>query len=118
MPAIRVPSRNKFGVSERDKRTYNGVVYASKAEATYAAQLDLMVRAKKIHGWARQVPMTLTVNGAHIGTHYIDFAIQETPDGPIKYVEIKGYETPDYKLKKKLLLALYPHINYEVIRAK
>lgn len=85
---------------------YNGNFYHSKLEAAYAAELDLRLRAKEIVGWTRQVPLDLVVNGYPICTYKIDFVV-EYPDGSREFVEVKGFETAEWRLKWKILEATF-----------
>lgn len=107
--------RNKFGVAPKEQRTYNGVLYASKAEAEDAIGLDLLLKAKAIRKWERQTPLLFAVKGVVVFRHYVDFKVTGL-DGSIRYIERKGVETPIYKLKMKLLLADNPTLAtyYEV----
>lgn len=95
------------GNKYRAKRTdYGGSVYHSKLEAAYAQELDLRMRAGDIKGWERQVRLDLRVNGQHICDYKIDFVV-EHHDGSREYVECKGVEMPDWKLKWSLLEATF-----------
>ena len=88
------------------KTVYNGVTYHSKFEAEYAQKLDWRVKAKDIDSWDRQVKIALNVNGVHICNYFIDFIIIHN-NGNFELAEIKGVETPVWKLKWKLFLATY-----------
>jgi hypothetical protein len=85
---------------------YKGVYYASQLEANYGAELDRRLNAKQIKGWKRQVPVDLRVNGILICTYRVDFEV-EYPDGLIEWVETKGRETADWRVKARLLEAIY-----------
>lgn len=87
------------------KQNYNGSRYDSKKEATYAAQLDLLIKAKEIKGYERQFPLKMYVNGKHVTTWRVDFKV-ENKDGVIEFHEVKGFPTPEYNLKRKLFEAL------------
>lgn len=99
--------------------TYGGHLYHSIKEANYAAELDLRVRAKDIRNWKRQVPLDLCVNGYKICTYRIDFEIEHL-DGSTELVEVKGFETPEWRLKWKLLEAIWsknrPEVKLTVVR--
>jgi len=97
------------------KTELRGVTYDSKKEAKYAEELYLRVCANDIYSWRRQVPLRLNVQGHHICKAVVDFVIMHN-DGSIEYVEVKGYETAVYKLKRKLIAALYPDIKYTVVK--
>lgn len=113
---IRIPAkRGRIRVAPKEERTFMGRVYHSKAEAHYAARLDLERKAGKIHAWDSQRPLPIIVAGVHICTVLVDFAVVDKSG--TRFIEVKGHETEVYKLKKKLLLACYPGIRYEVVKA-
>jgi len=110
------PRRAKYG---NTKVLYNGVKYDSKREANYAAELDLRLYAKDIAAWGRQLRVKLEANGQKICVYVIDFDVTEL-DGTHTLVEVKGFETAEWKLKKKLLEILWlpEHVgyNYQVVK--
>jgi hypothetical protein len=59
---------------------YNGFVYASKAEAEFARQLDLFRHAQnsreRVYSWERRIPFKLIVNDNLICTYVMDFVVQ------------------------------------------
>lgn len=89
---------------------YNGNRYDSKKEASYAQELDLRLRAKDIKEWTRQVKVPLKINGYQITNYYLDFKIIHNDDS-VEWIEIKGFETEVWRLKKKLFEALLPEIS-------
>lgn len=93
---------------------YNGVRFASKKEANYAAELDLRIRAGDIVSYERQLPFPIVVNGKKVCKYIPDFVITHT-NGGREVVEVKGYATPEWKLKKKLFEALYPELLLTVV---
>jgi hypothetical protein len=111
----RVRWGNKYGAKRQE---YGGKQYHSKKEAGYAAELDLRVLAKDIKGWTRQKRIPLEVNGFHVADYYIDFVVEHNDD-TIEYVEVKGFETPEWRLKWKLFEALYsrqPTVRLTVVK--
>ena len=98
------------------KTVYDGVLYASKAEARYAQHLDLLKAARQIRGWERQVRWPLIVEGVKICTIVPDFKVLKKGGG-FKIVEVKGFVTPVWRLKRKLFEALHPEVEYVVVRA-
>lgn len=102
-------------VAPRSERTYSGVVYDSKSEALYAFKLDAMKASGEIKGWSRQVPFPLEVNGKLICKFVVDFVVAEHEWDVIH--EVKGWMTPEFRLKLKLFKALYPDMPYKVVRA-
>jgi hypothetical protein len=81
----------------------------------YAAELDIRVKAGELERWERQVPIELRINDHKICTYTIDFVEYDTR-GNIMYTEIKGFETPEWRLKWKLFDALHPEWEKEVIK--
>jgi hypothetical protein len=100
---FRVRWGNKFG---NQKSEHNGILYHSKKEAGYAAELDLRLKSGDVANWERQVRVSLDVNGYHICDYYVDFLVYY-PDGTKEYVEVKGFETDLWRMKWKLFEALY-----------
>lgn len=97
----------KSGNKYHSKSTQvEGITYHSKLEAGYADELRIRLMAKDIAGWERQVKIDLTVNGYHITNYYIDFVITNN-DGSKEWVEVKGFETEVWKIKWRLLEALF-----------
>lgn len=105
---------SKYGAR---KKEYNGTVYASAFEARYAAQLDWRKKAGDIKDWSSQVTFHLKVNEQLICKYIIDFVIIHN-DNSKEYIETKGFETRDWKIKRKLFKALYPQLNYKVVKQK
>lgn len=99
--------RHKFGAVPT---VQNGVRYASKAEARYAAQLDLRKRAGDVLFFLEQVPIRLPG-----GTKYVVDFVEFLASGEVRFVDVKGVVTPMFTLKKKQVEALYP-IEIEVVK--
>lgn len=95
--------------------TYGGILYHSKKEAAYAEELDTRVRCKDIRSWERQVRIPLDVNGAHICDYVMDFVITHN-DETKEFVEVKGFEKPEWKLKWKLLQAIFPTLRLTLVK--
>ena len=93
---------------------YNGHVYHSIKEANYAAELDMRVRIGELKEWKRQVPIELRVNGMKICTYTIDF-VEIDKNGYEMWTEVKGFPTPEWRLKWKLFEALFPERDKQVI---
>lgn len=83
--------------------------YASKREAAYADELRLRRLAGVVLYWLEQVPIRLPGNT----TYRVDFQVFYR-DGTVHYVDVKGYETEVFKLKKRMVEDLYP-IEIEVV---
>ena len=91
----------------RSKRTkYNGVSYASKAEAKRASVLDLMARAGDVAWWIAQPKFRL---GCPENVYVPDFLVARTNGGTfrgrgfsIHAEDVKGHETQKFKRDKRL----------------
>lgn len=88
-----------------------GRKYASKAEARYAQQLHARKASGEVLGWLEQVPMHLPGGSKYV----LDFLVF-TASGEVQAIEVKGMETPVWKLKAKLVAESYPWMPVEVVR--
>lgn len=102
----------------------DGVRFASKAEAERYCELRLLLRAGKISNLEMQPKFPISINGVKICTYVADFRYFSRDDGPQNQVghlhveDVKGTKTPIYRLKKKLVEALYPGVKIEEIHIK
>lgn len=94
--------RNKYNAR---KTTVDGIVFASAKEARHYANLRILERAGKISALELQKPFVITVNGKCIATYKADFVYWECGNRVI--LDVKGFRTPVYRLKKRLVEALY-----------
>jgi len=112
---------NKFNAK---RSQYNGYWYDSKMEAGYAEDLDWRKKAKDIKDWERQVRVSLDIEKKgerfHICDYIVDFKIHHN-DGSIEWIEVKGMETGEWRLKRKLFEALIlterPDERYTVVKS-
>jgi Protein of unknown function (DUF1064) len=82
-----------------------GIRVASKREARRWGELRLLERAGRISGLRRQVPFRLEINGQLVTTYVADFVYCEA--GAEIVEDSKGVRTAVYKLKAKLMRAVY-----------
>jgi hypothetical protein len=104
---------HKFGAVPT---VYGGQRYPSKAEAAFAQQLDWRQAAGEVVTWTRGTPLVLVDAPRARGrvTYLPDFEV--TPAGGNTYlVDVKGVETPVWRLKMKLLRARYPALQLLVV---
>lgn len=91
----------------------------SKLEANYAYELDMRKKAKQIKDWDKQHKISFDANGKHICNYYVDFIVYHNDDS-IELVECKGMETDVWKIKRRLLEALFlpehPEYSYTVVK--
>ncbi len=95
------------------KTEYAGNVYDSRKEAAYAAELDMLKRAEdpaqRVTEYERQVSFDIIVGKQKICRYVADFVVMYA-DGRREVVDVKGFKTAIYKLKKKMFEACYPHL--------
>lgn len=85
----------------------DGIRFDSKAEARRWSDLKNMERAGTIELLERQPKYPLVVSGLKIATYKADFAYTDRRTGEHIVEDVKGFLTPVYRLKKKLVKALY-----------
>jgi len=92
--------RHKFKatITEAD-----GIKFSSKKEAKYYYQLNILKKNGDILFFLRQVPFHLP-GGVIYRVDFMEF----WANGDIIFTEIKGYETQEWLMKKKLVESLYP----------
>lgn len=97
----------------RNKITYiDGIRFDSKAESMHYLYLKSLEREGRISNLERQTKIDFKINGKKIFTYKPDFEYDDATGHHI--VDVKGVQTPVFKLKKKLIEALYG-INIEIV---
>lgn len=89
---------HKYGVAPAPARTYGGVLYASKAEAARAAELDLQMMAGVVSWWIGQPLFRL---GVPENTYRPDFLVVPV-EGPARVEDVKGHRTRAFGRNLKL----------------
>lgn len=107
-------SNHKYGAK---KATVDGITFDSKKECDYYCELKIRRMAGEIKDFDMQVPFEVQPpfkrNGRAIrAINYIADFVITLPDGKKQVVDVKGFRTDVYKLKKKLLLYRYPDIDF------
>lgn len=75
--------------------------FDSKMEYQRYLSLKLMQRAGEINDLQRQVSYELIAGGIHICTYVADFVYQK--QGVTVVEDAKGFRTPEYRLKRRLM---------------
>lgn len=95
------------------KTTVDGITFDSKREAQRYGELKLMEQAGEIRKLALQQKFELTVvegkRVTDVGTYIADFTYFDTSGGKSFPVveDCKGHRTAVYRIKKKLMKAIY-----------
>ncbi len=88
----------------RNKPTeVDGARFQSKKEARYYEQLCLARRSGDLLFFLRQVPFHL-----QSGVRYVVDFVEFWKNGETRFVDIKGFQTQTYKIKKKMVESEYP----------
>lgn len=87
----------------------DGIRFASKAEARRYTELKLLLAHGGIRNLELQPAYAIVVNGVRVGKYLADFRYEIREAGGWRQVveDVKGVETALYRLKAKLVRALY-----------
>ena len=111
-----MPRRNKYGAVAT---VVDGIRFASKAEARRYGELKILEASGEIARLEVQPRLKCVVGGVKVCEYVADFAYWMRGDSNQRVFEdVKGVETAVFKLKRKLILALYPGIRLDVIKAR
>lgn len=88
------------------KTTLDGIKFDSKKEADRYWELKILQKQNKIRNLKLQVPYLIAVNNQNICKYIADFVYDDSQGNSI-VEDVKGVATPAYKLKKKLMKAVY-----------
>lgn len=112
---------------KRNKYSSRSCVCLNKKHAAHGSILEAdecnVLLASKAP-YCTQFKIEIIVNGLKICNHYMDFALFRTWNDaelrkrPLRFIETKGYPTPDWILKSKLVRALFPKVPYDVLGSK
>jgi hypothetical protein len=91
----------------------DGIRFASAAESRRYSELKCLQQAKIIEKLDRQPRFALYVEGDLVTTYVADFAYYENGKRVIE--DVKGFKTDEYKIKRKLLLALNKDLDHREI---
>lgn len=83
--------------------TFQGRKYASKLEASYAQTLEMNKKGGHLLFYLEQVPFSLP-GGITYRADFMEF----WSNGEVVVTEVKGFETPEWKMKHKLFEETYP----------
>jgi hypothetical protein len=101
------PARSKYGAK---KTEIDGIIFDSKKEAERWLFLRGREAAGEINCLERQLSFVFTHNHVKICTYRCDFAYFDLIEKRRVYEDVKGFRTPLYRLKLKMLHAFYPMV--------
>ncbi len=108
MAIVKTNKRSKYGA----KRTQVGdISFASKLEADRYCVLRALEKSGEITHLERQPRFDLTIDGTNCGFYKADFRYFSRPTNEHRGEHIvedcKGFKTPLYKFKKRVVEAIY-----------
>ena len=98
----------RFRRAPKEDRTAWGILFDSKKEMNRYKELRRMLIRKEISDLQRQPKFECVVNDQLICRYYADFQYVVRATGETVIEDVKGYKTDVYRLKKKLVEALFP----------
>ncbi len=90
--------RNKYNVAPKWQRTFEGIVYDSKAECDRARELRILLKAGEIRQIVEQKRFEL---GVPENVYIADFMVTDR-EGRVWVEDVKGKETAKFKHDKRL----------------
>ena len=107
--------QNRRKYNSKSTKCLQGHYHPSMLEAKYCNELQAKKELGEIVDYTTQYKIDYMINGKKICSHYVDFWV-EVEKNVFEAHETKGFETPLWRLKHKLFLALFPNIAYVVIK--
>jgi hypothetical protein len=104
----------RYGKYNAIKTKWNGRTFDSKREALEARYLENQLQCGKLKKLEYQPVYELLPRPNRI--KYIPDFLLTYPDGRIEAVDVKGVETPVFKLKAKMFLHFYPNIELKIVK--
>ncbi len=99
-----MPRRSKYG---NKKITIDGITFDSQKEGKRYRDLKLLERAGLIANLELQPRYDITIDGTYVAHYKADFRYTDLEKQKRVVEDVKGVRTPEYRLKKKLVEALY-----------
>lgn len=98
-----VPGRS--GKYNAKKCEYKGIVFDSIGEMKRYRELEVLLMAGEISNLSRQVTHEIVISGVLICKYKSDFEY-DLHSGERVVEDFKGFRTPEYKIKRNLMLAV------------
>lgn len=85
------------------KTVVDGITFHSKREAYYYIIFKRQEEIGQIENLKLQVPFKFMLNGKKMFIYKADFTFNYPNSNKLEVIDIKGVQTPVFKLKKKLI---------------
>jgi len=99
-PSLYRSPRHKFKAKPSEE---DSIRFASKKERAYYQGLKLRQKSGEVLFFLRQAPFHLPGNVRFV----VDF-IEFWSDGTVHFIDVKGFDTPLGKIKRKQVMDIYP----------
>lgn len=106
-------NRFKHNIFGAIKTEVDGIKFQSKREAYYYQLYKALQKQGKIKNLKLQTKIDFNINNKKMFTYRPDFEFDD--NNGHHYIDVKGVETPLFKLKKKIIEAFYD-IKIEIMR--
>lgn len=115
--AVETEKPKKKAKYNNKKTKVDGLYFDSKKEADYYTNLALLLRAEEIKGFCRQPEFILERGNTaeRAITYKADFIVFNI-DGSTEIVDVKGYESQQWKRTFKLFRLKYPELKLKVVK--
>lgn len=119
-------NRSKYNVGPKAGRIVDGITFDSAAEGRRYSELRILERAGMLFKLQRQKKIPLQPEFSRDGKRYsaityiADFLYYEVQTGHTNVIieDVKGARTAAYRIKKKMLMFVYPQFQFREIEAK
>ena len=101
---FRAKCTNKYNAK---KITVDNITFHSKKEMARYCQLKIMLQTGLIKDLRLQIKYPVYISGKKMFTYIADFVYVSTDTGETIVEDVKGYRTDVYKLKKKIVEAVF-----------
>ena len=111
--------RHKYNVAPADQRTVDGIVFASKREATRYQELKLMEKCGDITDLELQPRYKFEPGFSYVGDfRYREHAVVNGRGNYDRLVveDVKGVETEVFRLKRKCMAYYYPDVELRIVK--
>lgn len=100
------------------KTTRDGILFDSKLESIVYGELQILQAGGLIKDMELQKEFVIEVNGKQICIYIADYFFTIVASGKRCVADAKGFLTDTFRLKWKLMQALYPQYQYEILKGK
>lgn len=102
---------------EAKQTEIDGIIFASKSEAARYSDLKILQLAREISDLTCHTEYPLTILGKCIGHYTDDFSYYEKGSEVLQVEDVKGFTTPQARLRMKVFEACYPEHSFWIYKS-